>query len=123
MQSGVLYFFALVLRATVQRVRIDQLMALNWKWLVPISVGNLLVTAFLLQVIKALGLTPQNGELGSALPQTIILFLGNVLVAAIVVQVLRNRGRSERLADETKSLVVVHGHDDMEHAPTAAVGD
>lgn len=123
LKTGVVYLFALVLRATVPRVRIDQLMTLNWKWLVPISVGNLLVTAFLLQVVKAAGLTPQNGDLVSALPQTIILFLGNVLVAAVVVQQLRNQGRTARLAAEAKALVVVRGHDDMEQVPSAAVGD
>ncbi|MEZ4670460.1 MAG: NADH-quinone oxidoreductase subunit NuoH [Anaerolineae bacterium] len=123
LKTGLVYLFALVLRATVPRVRIDQLMTLNWKWLVPISVGNVLVTALLIQIVKALGLTPQDGDLISAIPQTVVLFLGNVFVALIVLQQIRNQGREARLADESTALAVVHGHDEMEHAPTAAVGD
>lgn len=119
LKTGVVYLFALILRSTVPRVRIDQLMALNWKWLVPISVANVLVTAFLLQVIKSLGLAPVDGTLGAALPQTIILLIGNLLLGLVVFNFIRNIGRNERLADET--VQVQSGHDD--HAPAHAVGD
>ncbi len=40
-------FFAMWLRATVPRVRIDQLLNLGWKILIPLSLLNLLVTSFL----------------------------------------------------------------------------
>lgn len=116
LKTAVVYLLALVIRSTVPRVRIDQLMTLNWKWLVPISVGNVMITAFLLQVIKLLGLQPQSGDLLAALPQTIILLLGNLLLVAIVVQALRNQGRAQRLADEAAK------HDD-EQTAIVAVGD
>jgi len=116
LKTAVVYLLALVIRSTVPRVRIDQLMTLNWKWLVPISVGNVMITAFLLQVVKLLGLQPQSGDLLAALPQTIILLLGNLLLVAIVVQALRNQGRAQRLADEAAK------HDD-EQTAIVAVGD
>ncbi len=117
LKTGVVYFFSLVLRATVPRVRIDQLMTLNWKWLVPISVANVLLTAFLLQVIKALGLTPQNGDFISALPQTIILLIGNLLLVLGVLNAVRNRGRAARLTETGRAIVpVTHG----ESLPVAA---
>ncbi len=116
LKTAVVYLLALVIRSTVPRVRIDQLMTLNWKWLVPISVGNVMITAFLLQVIKLLGLQPQSGDLLAALPQTIILLLGNLVLVAIVVQALRNQGRAQRLADEAAK------HDD-EQTAIVAVGD
>jgi len=115
LKTGVVYLFALVLRATVPRVRIDQLMALNWKWLVPISVANVIVVAFLLQVTKALGLAPQSGDVISALPQTIILLLGNLAIVGVTLSLLRNMGRSQRMADEAKAAA--HGEGDR-----AAVG-
>ncbi|MBL8116365.1 MAG: NADH-quinone oxidoreductase subunit NuoH [Anaerolineae bacterium] len=116
LKTAVVYLLALVIRSTVPRVRIDQLMTLNWKWLVPISVGNVMITAFLLQVVKLLGLQPQSGDLLAALPQTIILLLGNLVLVAIVVQALRNQGRAQRLADEAAK------HDD-EQTAIVAVGD
>jgi NADH-quinone oxidoreductase subunit H len=43
-------FFAMWLRDTVPRVRIDQLLNLGWKIMIPLALLNLLVTGFLLTV-------------------------------------------------------------------------
>lgn len=43
-------FFAMWLRDTVPRVRIDQLLSLGWKIMIPLALLNLLVTGFLLTV-------------------------------------------------------------------------
>ena len=42
-----LIFIAVLLRWTVPRVRIDQLLDLGWKFLLPVSLANLLITAAL----------------------------------------------------------------------------
>jgi NADH-quinone oxidoreductase subunit H len=42
---GALVFFFIWVRWTFPRLRYDQLMDLGWKWLLPISIANILVTA------------------------------------------------------------------------------
>ena len=41
---ALLYVF-LWIRATLPRYRYDQLMALGWKWLIPLAIANIVVTA------------------------------------------------------------------------------
>lgn len=58
--SGVWWFLVKVyalllimiwLRWTYPRVRFDQLLNINWKWLMPLAIANLLVTVFVVKVI------------------------------------------------------------------------
>lgn len=114
LKTAVVYVFGLILRSTVPRVRIDQLMALNWKWLVPISVANVLITALLLKVVDAVGLAPQSSDFFAYLPKTLVLLIGNLVLVFGVATVLRNRGRAERLADEAAQA------DEHEDAPVVA---
>ncbi|GAI79249.1 unnamed protein product, partial [marine sediment metagenome] len=45
LKVGLVFFVIVWIRATVPRVRIDQLMALAWKFLFPLALLNLLITA------------------------------------------------------------------------------
>ena len=46
----VLLYIIIWFRWTYPRVRFDQLLNINWKWLLPLSVINLLVTAFVMKL-------------------------------------------------------------------------
>ncbi|MDZ4770435.1 MAG: NADH-quinone oxidoreductase subunit NuoH [Chloroflexota bacterium] len=102
-KTALVYVFSLILRATVPRVRIDQMMSFNWKFLVPLSIVNLLVIALLLQVTRALGIAPAPGETDflANLPQALVLLAGNLVIIAGTLAILRNSGRRERLAEQT----------------------
>jgi NADH-quinone oxidoreductase subunit H len=112
LKAAVIYLFSLIIRSTVPRVRIDQLMSFNWKFLVPISVLNVLVTAFLLKVVQCLGLQPTGDNATNFianLPQAIILLAGNLLVVAVAGWIVRSYGRSLREADEAKRSITSEG--------------
>ncbi len=94
------YGMMLLIRNTVPRLRIDQVMSFNWKFMVPLSIVVILVQAFVLRVVDTLGLSPVDGEFLSALPQTALLLLANLVIVAVVINSLRNQGRKQRLADD-----------------------
>lgn len=114
-KASVWYMISLWVRNSVPRLRIDQMMAFNWKFLVPMSILNVLVIAFLMQVIKQIGLTPiDEGNFIQNLPQTVVLLLGNVFVAYVMLSWARSKGRQARAADAAKK---------MSTATAPAVGD
>ncbi len=118
LKTSIFYLLSLLIRATVPRIRVDQVMAFNWKFLVPLSIVNVLVTAFLLKVVQSLGLAPAPElatDLVANIPQTVVLLLGNVAMIAVVLGLLRNVGRRERVISEMPEEVEQRAH--------AAAGD
>ncbi|MBW4437493.1 MAG: NADH-quinone oxidoreductase subunit NuoH [Pleurocapsa minor GSE-CHR-MK-17-07R] len=102
-KTALLYVPSLILRATVPRVRIDQMMAFNWKFLVPVSVVNVLVIALALKIAQGLGLTPENAtDFVSNIPQTIVLLIANLVVVVFALTLVRGSVRKERLMTSGK---------------------
>lgn len=109
------YLLSLLMRNALPRVRIDQLMAFNWKFLVPLSIANLLMVAFLLKIVQELGISPSPEDASdffANIPQTVVLLLGNLALFAAVMTIIRNQGREQRLQlevadeDETHAVAV-----------------
>jgi len=104
-KTMIFYLFSLLLRNSVPRIRIDQLMNFNWKFLVPVSIVNLLVVSFVLMLTKIAGWLPEGGftaetTFGEALPATLALLASNLLLMFAITEVVRRQGREERLARE-----------------------
>ena len=98
-KGGLIYFTTLWLRNTVPRLRIDQIMAFNWKFLVPLSIANLIVVSFVLKIMQELGFAPGdmlNASFAELLPTTIILLLFNGAMILYLLGILRKRGREAR---------------------------
>ena len=103
LKTGFWFSISLLMRNALPRVRIDQLMAFNWKFLVPLSVVNVLMISFLLKVVQEIGLTPDDPvSFVQNIPQTLVLLLGNVALFAGVMTILRNQTRQERLREEAR---------------------
>jgi NADH-quinone oxidoreductase subunit H len=118
LKAAVVYLFMLLIRNTVPRLRIDQVMNLNWKFFVPVTIGIILVQSFVMRLLNSLGISPapeQAGEFVANLPQAVILLLTNIIMAVVIVSILRNRGRQERLAEEAAlngDVIAAHGAGD-----------
>lgn len=83
-KAGVGYFIVMWVRSTLPRIRIDQMLNFNWKFLTPVSLTLLIVTAIL---DKAFGGT------GFRLPA---LLAGNAAVLGLSWFVLRASSRRKR---------------------------
>ncbi len=84
-----MYFVYDWVRGTLPRVRVDQILGFNWKFLVPVS----LVLLFFVAIVDKMIPTGTNFIVRGA-----IHLLLNLIVAAGTLELLRRRGRQNRLA-------------------------
>ncbi len=96
-KSFTVYFLMLWVRMTLPRFRIDHLMAFNWKFLVPLSVVHLLVTAGIWSAYPAADLSGNwFARLGSEFPRMAINLVASVLIAVVSLRLLRQYAAQER---------------------------
>lgn len=122
LKTAVVYLFMLLIRNTVPRFRIDQVMSINWKFMVPLAIVLILVQSFLLKLVDAVGLSPapeMAGDFIANIPQALVLLLGNVVLGVIVMNMLRNRARTLRDADAAMNAV----QNQQPALPAEAAGD
>ena len=85
-KSMVAYFVVVWIRSTLPRIRIDHMLNYNWKFLTPLALTVLIVTAVLDKVLAM-------GE-GSQVVRSGSLFVANLVIAGIVVLMLRRRAQT-----------------------------
>ncbi|HSG43988.1 MAG TPA: complex I subunit 1 family protein [Anaerolineales bacterium] len=85
------YWLIMWIRYTLLRIRIDHMLAFNWKFLTPLVFVLIIVTAFMnALLVETFGLDV------TSLTYVTGMFLSNVIVAWIALEVARNYSRKER---------------------------
>ena len=98
-KGTIIYLTTLWLRNTVPRLRIDQIMAFNWKVLVPLSIANIVLLSAVLKILQELGLAPRDfiaAAVPDLLPTTLIMLLVNLALVIYLLGILRKHGQEAR---------------------------
>ena len=111
-KGTIIYLTTLWLRNTVPRLRIDQIMAFNWKFLVPLSIANLIFLSLALKILQELGMAPRDligASFAEVLPATIVMLLINLAMTVYLLGIMRKRGREARRESQAVAAVARAG--------------
>jgi len=92
-KTGAVYFLTLTLRFSVPRYRIDQMMAINWKLLTPLSMAVLIVTAVIEKLLQS----------SPAAVTDLALFIANLVVFVITLELMRRYAGRQRRQENQKA--------------------
>jgi NADH-quinone oxidoreductase subunit H len=98
------FFVMMWIKFTMPRFRIDQLMAFNWKFLVPLSLMNLFILAVGDTLLKTMGITREANPWVWGM----ILFAANLVLLFVALWAL---GRSARKRRQAKRPIVARTED------------
>ncbi len=93
-KSMTVYFAVVWIRSTLPRIRIDHMLNYNWKFLTPISLAVLVVTALLDKILLGTDVTPGLVNIetaGGQWTRTITMFVANLIIAWVTVVILRRQ--------------------------------
>lgn len=91
MAKGMFFYWVIMwVKYTVPRLRIDHMLAFNWKFLTPVAFALLMVTAVVHAIFKDMPLWAYG----------LAMFVSNILLGWAVLEILRGNARQERAAEE-----------------------
>lgn len=97
--KGMFFYWVIMwVKYTVPRIRIDHMLALNWKFLTPAAFALLIVTAIVHAVFKEMALWVYG----------LAMFLSNVLAGWVLLEILRSSARKQRAVEESPAPLAQH---------------
>jgi NADH-quinone oxidoreductase subunit H len=110
-KSFIFVFVMMWFRGTLPRLRIDHLLDLGWKFMVPVGLVNLIVTAVvvkLFQPASTAGIPVPAGPLaGAPALQPVVSLITNLLVALLASEVVRYIARHSQYNPGLRALAAV----------------
>jgi NADH-quinone oxidoreductase subunit H len=116
-KAGLLLYLYFWLRWTLPRFRYDQLMDIGWKWLLPASLINIVVSAIGIGTIQGLDgwhgmhtITSVTGGLGLTATGKVIAIgfgVGNLLLTAAILSLINWRSRDFNLKQQRRKIRLV----------------
>ena len=94
-KTFICYFLITWIRLSVPRIRIDHLLAFNWKFLTPLALVVLMVTAILDKVLGLVGIEHLPGT--NQWLYTAWMLMANVIIGWLVVSILEKYGETRKL--------------------------
>jgi NADH-quinone oxidoreductase subunit H len=98
----ILYFVQVWIRTTMPRLRIDHLLNFNWKFLVPLALGNLVV----MSLVKRL-LNPIEGPAADPVVQGAVFFGANLVLVVVALMIVGSVARRARQTQEAQRFRAV----------------
>jgi NADH-quinone oxidoreductase subunit H len=107
MKTFLVYFVVVLIRISMPRLRIDQMLNFNWKFLTPLALVMLIATAFVEKGF--LLISPDLGLTDSALPwvRAGVHLFSNLVVVLITIQILKShRIKAVRVVAKPRPVAV-----------------
>jgi NADH-quinone oxidoreductase subunit H len=109
------YFLVILMRGTFPRIRIDHMLELNWKWLVPVILaaisGTMLIDKLFIDLIRPLFVVEAQ-----AYVRGLVLFALNIVIAWAALSLANRAARKVRQTEEAYLPTDDHGHAAVAHA-------
>lgn len=97
--KGMFFYWVIMwVKYTVPRIRIDHMLAFNWKFLTPVAFALLMVTAVVHAIFKEMAPWVYG----------LAMFLSNVLTGWVLLEILRGSAREQRAAEEAPAPLAQH---------------